>query len=82
MDILHFTLVNVSITYKYLIRLKYKNFPNYCNYHLGQTIEADDVAMWMDLNRDVSTKTLTDSTFEHDTQASTGATTGDWFVML
>ncbi len=23
---------------------------------------------------------LTDSTFEHDTQASTGATTGDWFV--
>ncbi|PHJ20212.1 thioredoxin domain-containing protein [Cystoisospora suis] len=25
-------------------------------------------------------KELTDATFEHDTQASTGATTGDWFV--
>jgi hypothetical protein len=25
---------------------------------------------------------LDDSNFEHDTQASTGATTGDWFVML
>jgi hypothetical protein len=24
--------------------------------------------------------TLTDATFEHDTQASTGSTTGDWFV--
>ena len=23
---------------------------------------------------------LTDATFEHDTQASTGGTTGDWFV--
>ena len=23
---------------------------------------------------------LTDKNFEHDTQASTGATTGDWFV--
>ena len=23
---------------------------------------------------------LTDATFEHDTQASTGSTTGDWFV--
>ena len=38
--------------------------------------------MWMELNHDVSTKILTDATFEHDTQASTGATTGDWFVML
>lgn len=26
--------------------------------------------------------TLTDKTFEHDTQASTGQTTGAWFVML
>lgn len=25
-------------------------------------------------------KVLTDANFEHDTQASTGATTGDWFV--
>ena len=25
-------------------------------------------------------KELTDKTFEHDTQATTGSTTGDWFV--
>lgn len=25
---------------------------------------------------------LTDANFEHDTQASTGGTTGDWFVMF
>ena len=28
----------------------------------------------------VCSQVLTDSTFEHDTQAVTGATTGDWFV--
>lgn len=27
-------------------------------------------------------KTLTESNFEHDTQAATGSTTGDWFVMF
>lgn len=27
-------------------------------------------------------QTLTDATFEHDTQASTGSTTGDWFVFF
>ena len=25
---------------------------------------------------------LTDDNFEHDTQASSGATTGDWFILL
>ena len=29
-----------------------------------------------------SVKILTDENFEHDTQATTGATTGDWFVMF
>jgi hypothetical protein len=27
-------------------------------------------------------KILTDQNFEHDTQATTGATTGDWFVLF
>ena len=27
-----------------------------------------------------SLKELTDKSFEHDTQATTGGTTGDWFV--
>ncbi|CAG9813013.1 unnamed protein product [Phaedon cochleariae] len=33
-------------------------------------------------NKEPVTKELTDSTFEHLTQAATGATTGDWFVMF
>lgn len=33
-------------------------------------------------NKAPTVKELTDDTFEHLTQASSGATTGDWFVML
>lgn len=33
-------------------------------------------------NKDPVVKELNDETFEHLTQAATGATTGDWFVML
>lgn len=33
-------------------------------------------------NKEPAVKELTDETFEHLTQAATGATTGDWFVML
>ncbi|KAJ8960327.1 hypothetical protein NQ318_004061 [Aromia moschata] len=33
-------------------------------------------------NKEPLTKELTDETFEHLTQASTGATTGDWFIMF
>jgi len=33
-------------------------------------------------NRDPVVKELNDNSFEHLTQASTGATTGDWFIKL
>lgn len=33
-------------------------------------------------NQEPAVRELTDETFEHLTQASSGATTGDWFVML
>ncbi|XP_060526097.1 thioredoxin domain-containing protein [Cylas formicarius] len=33
-------------------------------------------------NKEPAVKELTDDTFEHLTQAATGATTGDWFVMF
>ncbi|KAG7197693.1 hypothetical protein KM043_014455 [Ampulex compressa] len=33
-------------------------------------------------NKEPTVKELTDDTFEHLTQASSGATTGDWFIML
>ena len=37
---------------------------------------------WVEATLDKKTHILTDGTFEHDTQASTGATTGDWFVLF
>lgn len=33
-------------------------------------------------NKDPAVKELNDDNFEHLTQAASGATTGDWFVML
>lgn len=33
-------------------------------------------------NKDPCVRELTDDNFEHLTQVSTGATTGDWFVLL
>jgi hypothetical protein len=33
-------------------------------------------------NPDPIVKELSDANFEHLTQASTGSTTGDWFIML
>ena len=32
--------------------------------------------------KEPGTKELTDTTFEHQTQAATGATTGDWLIMF
>lgn len=45
---------------------------------------ADDEFMlhYLLTNQKSSVKLLTDDTFEHDTQASSGATTGDWLVMF
>lgn len=37
---------------------------------------------WVERHEEVFTKQLTDDSFEHDTQASSGSTTGDWFIML
>jgi len=33
-------------------------------------------------NQEEVVKSLNDDTFEHLTQAASGATTGDWFIML
>lgn len=45
-------------------------------------INADEIFQFFDQNRTPTVKELTDDTFEHLTQASSGSTTGDWFVML
>lgn len=49
-------------------------------YH-GQN-NGDEIIQLFTDNQEPVVKELSDSTFEHLTQASTGSTTGDWFVFL
>jgi len=37
---------------------------------------------WFGEVRERLTRTLNDKSFEHDTQSSTGSTTGDWFILF
>lgn len=43
---------------------------------------GDEIYQKFHENRTPAVQELSDENFEHLTQASTGATTGDWFVML
>ncbi|XP_055679626.1 thioredoxin domain-containing protein [Lutzomyia longipalpis] len=45
-------------------------------------LNEDAILQQFQQNKDPSVKELTDETFEHLTQASSGATTGDWFIMF
>lgn len=47
-----------------------------------EKLGEDEMLMKITENEEPVVKELTDTTFEHLTQASTGATTGDWFVFL
>ncbi|XP_065183871.1 uncharacterized protein LOC135814641 [Sycon ciliatum] len=43
---------------------------------------VDTISMWLSDSLESAVQELTDETFEHDTQAATGATTGDWMVLF
>ena len=45
-------------------------------------MEGDAFAEFVTTNREPRVVILNDESFEHLTQAATGATTGDWMVML
>uniref|UniRef100_A0A182Q7Z4 Thioredoxin domain-containing protein n=1 Tax=Anopheles farauti TaxID=69004 RepID=A0A182Q7Z4_9DIPT len=45
-------------------------------------VEVDALIGKLIQNKDPNVKELSDETFEHLTQASSGATTGDWFIMF
>ncbi|XP_012166620.1 thioredoxin domain-containing protein [Bombus terrestris] len=45
-------------------------------------LNAEEILTMFSENKEPTVKELTDDTFEHLTQASSGATTGDWFVMF
>ena len=40
------------------------------------------ISMWFSDSQESAVQDLTDDSFEHDTQAASGATTGDWLVLL
>lgn len=46
------------------------------------TSTEDDIYTRFDENKTPVTRELADENFEHLTQASSGATTGDWFILL
>jgi len=48
----------------------------------GPSFERDEVLTWMENNREQNSQILDSTNFEHLTQAATGATTGDWFILL
>ncbi|KAH8293097.1 hypothetical protein KR044_002675, partial [Drosophila immigrans] len=45
-------------------------------------INGEEILHFFSDNREPAVKELSDETFEHLTQASTGATTGDWFIFF
>ncbi|KAH8403256.1 hypothetical protein KR222_008987 [Zaprionus bogoriensis] len=45
-------------------------------------IDGEEIVHFFAENREPAVKELSDENFEHLTQASTGATTGDWFVFF
>lgn len=45
-------------------------------------IDGEEIIQFFNDNREPAVKELSDDNFEHLTQASTGATTGDWFVFF
>ena len=49
---------------------------------IGSISNLDSVQEWFGETRARLTRSLDDRSFEHDTQAATGATTGDWLILL
>lgn len=68
---------HVNVNHNYLARAS-TDFP----LDLTGELAAPAVQSWLEQAREVNLQTLDDTSFEHLTQASTGATTGDWLVML
>ena len=49
---------------------------------IAEKMSTAEAGSWLEMNKDVSSQVLDNANFEHLTQAATGATTGDWFIML
>lgn len=73
---------------QYALSLGVAKFPRVLYFRDGKRvvytgdINASNIFAWIEDMVEKKTHQFDDSSFEHDTQASTGATTGDWFVLL
>ncbi|XP_045184727.2 protein disulfide-isomerase A5-like [Mercenaria mercenaria] len=56
--------------------------PALYNGKLGSVDDIPELLEWLTQASQVATQDLFEDSFEHLTQASTGATTGDWFVLF
>ncbi len=54
------------------------SFPRPC----AGPANEEEILESISLFKEPCVKELNDNTFEHQTQAATGATTGDWFVLF
>ncbi|CAF2643915.1 unnamed protein product [Rotaria sp. Silwood2] len=67
----------------------YGSLPKLCFFRNGFPViysgllsNMDTIQEWFGEVREQLTRVLDDKTFEHDTQATTGSTTGDWFILF
>ncbi|CAF1496865.1 unnamed protein product [Adineta ricciae] len=84
---------NIQFTLSMNSQLAEKQFnihvssPKLCFFRNGFPIiysgeNVDSIQEWLGEARQRLTHTLDDRTFEHDTQATSGSTTGDWFILF
>ncbi|CAF2126379.1 unnamed protein product [Rotaria magnacalcarata] len=78
---------NITIAEKYFNI--YGSLPKLCFLRNGFPViysgllsNMDSLQEWLSEARERLTHVLDDKSFEHDTQASTGSTTGDWFILF
>lgn len=63
--------------------LYFKDYINYLSIFVLESLtNIDSLQEWLGETRESFTHVLNDKSFEHDTQAATGSTTGDWFILL
>ena len=68
----------------FILVIKRKKKTKICDiyFYSGVLSNIDNIQEWFSEVRERLTRNLDDKSFEHDTQASTGSTTGDWFILL
>ena len=65
------------VIFKNIFIIKFINYKS-----LIENFTQEAFIEWLNENKEKITHELNDSNFEHHSQAATGGTSGDWFVLL